>query len=102
MSELALVGQRPLPLVAVAVGVLALSVLGVAASAGLHMSLLLLLGGAFGLVLYHAAFGFTSAWRNFIVDRRGRGLRAQMLMLAVAVVLFFPVLAQGTLLGAPV
>ncbi len=63
---------------------------------------LYLLGAALGLVLYHAAFGFTSAWRIFIADRRGEGLRAQMVMLAVAVVLFFPVLAAGTLFGQPV
>ena len=55
-----------------------------------------------GLVLYHAAFGFTSAWRVFIADRRGAGLRAQMLMLAVAMALFFPVLAAGSLFGQPV
>jgi uncharacterized protein len=63
---------------------------------------LLLTGGALGLVLYHALFGFTSAWRVFIADGRGAGLRAQMLMLAVAAVLFFPVLAHGTLFGQPV
>ncbi|MFC3125008.1 YeeE/YedE family protein [Pseudoroseomonas globiformis] len=63
---------------------------------------LYLLGGALGLVLYHAAFGFTSAWRVFIADRRGEGLRAQMLMLAVAVLLFFPVLQAGSLWGQPV
>src|SRR3954469_3045686 len=63
---------------------------------------LYLLGAALGLVLYHAAFGFTSAWRVFIADRRGAALRAQMVMLAVAVVLFFPVLAAGTLFGQPV
>ena len=63
---------------------------------------LYLLGAALGLVLYHAAFGFTSAWRVFIADRRGEGLRAQMVMLAVAVALFFPVLAAGTLFGQPV
>jgi uncharacterized membrane protein YedE/YeeE len=63
---------------------------------------LYLLGAALGLVLYHAAFGFTSAWRVFIADRRGAGLRAQMVMLAVAAVLFFPVLAGGTLFGQPV
>jgi uncharacterized membrane protein YedE/YeeE len=62
---------------------------------------LFLLGGALGLVLYHALFGFTSAWRVFIADARGAGLRAQMAMLAVAAVLFFPVLAQGTLFGQP-
>ena len=63
---------------------------------------LYLLGAALGLVLYHAAFGFTSAWRVFIADRRGAGLRAQMVMLAVAVLLFFPVLAAGSLFGQPV
>nr|WP_245598928.1 YeeE/YedE family protein [Halotalea alkalilenta] len=63
---------------------------------------LLIVGGALGLVLYHAAFGFTSAWRVFITERRGRGLRAQMAMLSLAVVLFFPVLASGTLFGQPV
>ncbi len=60
---------------------------------------LFVLGGGLGLVLYHALFGFTSAWRVFIADRRGAGLRAQMLMLAVAVVLFFPALAHGSLFG---
>jgi uncharacterized membrane protein YedE/YeeE len=52
-----------------------------------------------GLALYHAAFGFTSAWRAMIRDRRGAGLRAQMLMLAVAVALFMPLLSGGELLG---
>jgi uncharacterized membrane protein YedE/YeeE len=63
---------------------------------------LFVLGGALGLVLYHALFGFTSAWRVFIADGRGAGLRAQMLMLAVAAVLFFPALAHGTLFGQAV
>jgi uncharacterized membrane protein YedE/YeeE len=63
---------------------------------------LYVLGAALGLVLYHAAFGFTSAWRVFIADRRGEGLRAQMVMLAVASILFFPVLASGSLFGQPV
>ena len=63
---------------------------------------LFLVGGGLGIVLYHALFGFTSAWRVFIADGRGAGLRAQMLMLAVAVVLFFPALAHGTLFGQPV
>jgi uncharacterized membrane protein YedE/YeeE len=63
---------------------------------------LYLLGAALGLVLYHAAFGFTSAWRVFISDRRGEGLRAQMAMLAIAVLLFFPALSAGQLFGQPV
>ncbi|KMM78194.1 YeeE/YedE family protein [Pseudomonas deceptionensis] len=71
-------------------------------SVGSRQVLLLMVGAALGLTLYHAAFGFTSAWRVFLNDRRGAGLRAQMVMLAVAVVLFFPALGAGTLFGQPV
>src|ERR1700730_18975345 len=63
---------------------------------------LFLLGGALGVSLYHALFGFTSAWRVFISDRRGAGLRAQMIMLAIAAILFFPALSHGTLFYQPV
>jgi uncharacterized membrane protein YedE/YeeE len=63
---------------------------------------LYVVGALLGVALYHAAFGFTSAWRVFIADGRGAGLRAQMLMLAVGVALFFPALAAGTLFGNPV
>ncbi len=69
---------------------------------GSRQVLLLVVGAALGLTLYHAAFGFTSAWRVFITDRRGAGLRAQMVMLVIAVVLFFPALGAGTLFGQPV
>ena len=62
---------------------------------------LFLVGAGAGVVLYHAAFGFTSSWRVFISDRRGAGLRAQMLMLALTCVVFFPLLAAGSFLGQP-
>ena len=67
-----------------------------------NQAVLYLLGGFLGVTLYHALFGFTSAWRVFISDRRGTGLRAQMIMLAIAVCLFFPALSHGTLFGQPV
>ncbi|PYA80062.1 hypothetical protein C0049_36715, partial [Pseudomonas aeruginosa] len=67
-----------------------------------RQAILFIVGGALGLTLYHAAFGFTSAWRVFIRERRGAGLRAQMVMLALAVLLFFPALAAGSLFGQPV
>ena len=62
---------------------------------------LFMVGAFAGVVLYHAAFGFTSSWRVFIADRRGAGLRAQMLMLAITCVVFFPLLASGSLFGVP-
>lgn len=82
--------------------VLSAAALFLQARVGAQQVLLLVLGAALGLTLYHAAFGFTSAWRVFIRDRRGAGLRAQMVMLALAVLLFFPALGAGTLFGQPV
>ncbi len=61
-----------------------------------------IVGALLGVALYHASFGFTQAWRVFVSDRRGAGLRAQMFMLAIGVLLFFPFLAQGSLFGQPV
>ena len=60
---------------------------------------LFLVGAGAGLVLYHSAFGFTSAWRALIADGRGGGLRAQMLMLAVTSAIFLPLLADGQVFG---
>lgn len=73
-----------------------------AQAVGPRQAALYVVGALLGITLYHAAFGFTSAWRVFIADGRGAGLRAQMLMLAVGVLLFFPPLASGTLFGNPV
>jgi len=83
---------------------LLLIILGTAflwAEVSVRQALLWLVGAGLGISLYHASFGFTRAWRWFVADRRGDGLRAQMLILALGVVLFFPLLAQGTFLGHP-
>ncbi|WP_322105392.1 YeeE/YedE family protein [Paraburkholderia sp. J41] len=84
---------------------LALVVLGaayLAQTVSARQAALYIVGALLGLTLYHAAFGFTSAWRVFIADGRGAGLRAQMVMLAIGVLLFFPALAAGSLFGHPV
>lgn len=94
-------GINPQATLAAGIGIAAGAAL-IGAAVNPRQALLYVLGAAMGLVLYHAAFGFTSAWRVFISDRRGEGLRAQMVMLAVASVLFFPVLASGSLFGQPV
>jgi uncharacterized membrane protein YedE/YeeE len=87
----------------------ALASAAIAAAAGLvwqtvspRQAELFLVGVAAGVVLYHAAFGFTSAWRTFIVEGRGDGVRAQLLMLAVTSAIFFPVLSTGHFLGQAV
>jgi uncharacterized membrane protein YedE/YeeE len=53
------------------------------------------IGLALGFVLFHSRFGFTSAWRQLVAVRQGKGLRAHMLMIAVAATLFAPILAGG-------
>jgi len=60
---------------------------------------LYLLGGAMGLALYHAAFGFTAGWRNLVVDGRGAGMRAQMFTFGLAALLIMPVLDAGSIFG---
>ncbi|MDP9836809.1 putative membrane protein YedE/YeeE [Neorhizobium huautlense] len=90
------------PLGAPGIGALLVLVAGTLALGAFYsptQGALFLVGGALGISLYHAAFGFTSAWRVFIAEGRGRGLRVQMILLALAVILFFPFLASGTLFG---
>ena len=65
-------------------------------------AVLMLVGVLAGVVLYHAAFGFTSSWRALVTERRGDGLRAQMLMLAITTVVFVPIIANADVLGMPV
>ncbi len=113
MSQVtAAAGNRtPLPLDASRINALAaigagLFLLGFALWLGQTVSarqgVLFLIGGALGFSLLHAAFGFTAAFRDFLTAGRGRGIRAQMLMLGLAVLLFFPVLAAGDVFGQPV
>ncbi|QGZ38638.1 hypothetical protein IP92_01011 [Pseudoduganella flava] len=86
----------------IALLLIALGAWYLAQAVGPKQAALYIVGALLGVALYHAAFGFTSAWRVFIADGRGAGLRAQMLMLAVGVALFFPALSAGTLFGNPV
>ncbi|HLO52385.1 MAG TPA: YeeE/YedE family protein [Kamptonema sp.] len=69
---------------------------------GWQQSLLFLIGGLLGLTLYHSSFGFASAYRKLLVHKDARGAIAQIIMLAIATVLFAPTLAAGTVLGQQV
>ncbi len=54
-----------------------------------------LLGLLCGVALYHASFGFTGGWRRLIRERRGAGFRAQLLLLALIIVVSYPLIAYG-------
>lgn len=86
---------RPLVDLPVAVG-LALATLALSLflqhALGLQQALLFLLGLGFGFALMHGMYGFTGAWRRFIRERQGGGLRSQLLLLMLTSVLFFPLI----------
>lgn len=60
-----------------------------------------LLGALAGLCLYHARFGFTAAWRAMARDRKGAGLRAQMLLIGLIACVSFPLMEWGRSAGLP-
>ncbi len=88
--------QRLYLLVAVAaIGLLEIYFLNISGK----LRLLFPIGVGMGLALYHAAFGFTASYRRAFVDKDLTGISAQMIMLAVAMILFAPVLAKGEIFG---
>ena len=85
----------------VIVGLLLLAYL--LATQPISQSLLLGIGLLLGYTLFHARFGFTGAFQRMMSVGNGQAMRAHMLMLAVAVTLFAPILAYGvTFFGGPV
>src|SRR5579884_17643 len=83
------------PVVAVGLALAALLGWAVYRAAGGTMVITSLLGLALGVTLFHSRFGFTSAWRQLVSVGQGVAVRAHMLMLAVACVLFAVLLSHG-------
>ncbi len=60
-----------------------------------QLGTLFAIAGVLGAALYHASLGFAAAYRNAFVRREMSGIRAQIVMLGLATMLFAPVLASG-------
>lgn len=86
------------PLVVTAAS-LVLGFLAITLLVDLRQGGLFLIGGALGATLYHGSFGFTGGWKRMVVDKRGRGMRAQMLTIGVAALAMIPLVAAGTIGG---
>lgn len=67
----------------------------------LRQAALFAIGGGLGMALYHGSFGFTGGWKRMVVDKRGRGMRAQMLTIGVAALAMLPLVAAGNIGGQP-
>lgn len=101
MSETADASVAPLPAPqrgATTAGLAASALLGawLFAFYGIAQGIYFGLGLGLGVALYHARFGFTSAFRELVAVGQGQTLRAHLLMLSLACVLFAPLLATGT------
>lgn len=82
-----------------AVSALAFTARGGIGGDGVRYGLGALLGGFAGFALYHAAFGFTAAWRRIARERRGAGLRAQMLLLGLTSLVTYLLIGYQELTG---
>jgi len=88
--------QRPLLFAAITVAAgLFIHLAGI----GFKLPALFAVGLGMGVALYHAAFGFTGAYRRLFTEKDISGVTAQLIMLAAAMLLFAPVLAQGQVFG---
>ncbi len=78
---------------AIALSVLGLVYLGTAH--GVKQAALFALGLGLGVALFHARFGFTSAWRQLVSVGQGRGLRAHTVLLGTTATLFAIIISTG-------
>ncbi|NQU59850.1 MAG: YeeE/YedE family protein [Rhodospirillales bacterium] len=88
--------QRPYLFVALA---LAAGLFIHLSASGAKLPALFAVGLGMGVALYHAAFGFTAAYRRAFLEGDISGITAQLVMLAAAMLLFAPVLAEGKIFG---
>jgi len=83
--------------------VLAVAVLlaWVASVAGLRLLAATGIGVVAGFALYHAGFGFTAHWRQFLREGRGHGLRMQFVLIGLTCLASYPLIAFSTYWGIP-
>lgn len=99
MTALAQSGEAPRerPSVDRSVAAFALSILAggaliIGVEVSLRMAALYLIGGGLGVALLHGAFGFTAGWRRIVTHGDGRGMRAQLIVIALTMLVFIPLI----------
>jgi len=60
----------------------------------LYSAILLFIGGLFGATLNYFQYGFSSSFRSLFIGKRTIGMRAIIWLLAIAIILFAPLLAM--------
>lgn len=78
--------------VGVSAALLAILAVWAAGEAGERMAWVMLIAAALGFTLYHGSLGFTAHWRKFILVDDARGVRLQLIVIAVSSLGFFPLI----------
>ena len=84
-----------LPVVGAALAGFALCAMHIAGVLEMRLVWTFLVGGMLGFALYRASFGFTGAWRKFIVTGQSRGFRATLVMLGASALFLMPMSTLG-------
>lgn len=69
---------------------------------GWRTAALWIVAAALGLVLHHAAFGFTAGYRDLLARGAAAPVRAQILLLGLLALVAWPAIDAGALAGQPV
>ncbi len=77
---------------AFALSILAAGALIISVEVSARMAALYLIGGGLGVALLHGAFGFTAGWRRIVTHGDGRGMRAQLIVIALTMLVFIPLI----------
>ncbi|KUO54196.1 MAG: hypothetical protein APF80_16050 [Alphaproteobacteria bacterium BRH_c36] len=77
----------------VALGLLALGAGLLSTQVSTQKAVLFVIGAGLGFALLHGAFGFTSGWRTIVTRGDGRGLKAQLAVIAATMICFVPIIA---------
>ena len=78
-----------------------LVILSIAHTDTVRAPALALVGLALGFALFQSTFGFAGGFKALIERGDATGFRAQALALALSSIVFFPLLAQGSIFGQP-
>jgi len=93
------IAAKPQALLLTFVGVAALGLFGYFLDQNSPQALLFLLGLGIGVTLLFSAYGFSGAYRKLLTDKDMTGVVAQLVMLGIAIVIFAPILASGSVWG---
>ncbi|MBL4665873.1 MAG: YeeE/YedE family protein [Sneathiella sp.] len=67
-----------------------------------QMAIMFAIALAMGIALYHASFGFSTAYRQLFTGGDTKGAQSHLVLLGITTLLFAPFLASGSAFGTPV